>query len=375
MASPSDSLYAWGFAADADTERALRAGLANHKVKVQRGRVVVALRTLAAAPAPKLVFVDIDGHPEPKSVATELRSVCAFDTALIAIGSTDSAEFAGTILRHGIADYLIKPISAGSVRDACLAATGDLPRRQYAGRVIAFAGGAGSGTSTLVAAVARGAAIGGRTASVVDLDSLSGKLSALFDILPAGDLPGLLAEIASEQPDDAEPVVSADRLDGVCVPAAHGIHLIAYPPTGPLPGPPPPPAVCALVRHLANRTHVVLVTGASDPETQMEILRQADIRVLVFEPTLISISATVRRLTLLGPEHPNVLVQGAPRIHNSAMSQSHISYALADRRPDVIIPFDPALDVLSAGKASARPGRAYSKAVRQVIARAVGGVG
>lgn len=373
MASSPESPYAWGFATDTDTERALRAGLKDHKAKIQRGRVEVALRTLAAEPAPRLVFVDLDGHPEPETAARELTSVCAFDTALIAIGSTDSAEFVRVLLGRGIADYLVKPISAALVRDAGATVTDDLPRRPYAGRVIAFAGSAGSGTSTLVAEVTRDAATDGRTASVVDLDPLSGKLSALLDTAPAGDLPGMLAALAAPQEADAEPTISAGRLDSVCVPAAPGISLIAYPPTGPVPDPPSPEAACALVRHLANRTHLVLVTGASDPEVQWEIMREADARVLVFEPTLTSISATVRRLGLLGPEHQSILVQCASRIRNSPLSSAHVRYALADRRPDVVIPFEPALRALSNGKSSARFGRAYRKAVRRVVALAIAG--
>ena len=61
MARPSGNLYARGFAADAESEKALKAGLAGREVKIQRGRLPVALRMLAAEPSPRLVFVDIDG--------------------------------------------------------------------------------------------------------------------------------------------------------------------------------------------------------------------------------------------------------------------------------------------------------------------------
>ena len=63
-------------------------------------------RTLAAEPSAKLVFVDFDGVPEPETAARELTAVCAFGTALIAIGSTDTAHLTRALLGQGIADYL-----------------------------------------------------------------------------------------------------------------------------------------------------------------------------------------------------------------------------------------------------------------------------
>ena len=367
MASPSARPYARGFAADADTERALRAGLASHDVNIQRADLKSALRVLAAEPAPRLVFVDLDGDLEPEAVVRELTEICAFDTTLIAIGSWDSAHISRTLLRHGLADYLVKPLSAAMVREASAAIEDDVPRRPYAGRVIAFAGSAGSGTSTLVAAIARDLAADSYTASIVDLDPLSGKLSGLFDVVPNIHLPALLEALDSDDAAASEPPIDTADLDDIGVPAASGISLIAYPQAGPLPPSLSPASVCALVEQLANRTHLVLVTGVADPNVQLEMMLRADARVLLFEPTLQSISATVRRLALLGAENPATLVQCLPRRRNSTMSSTHVRYALFDRSPDVVVPFDPALRPDSAGMASRRPGKAYRKAMREVI--------
>ena len=229
MASPSESLYARGFATDAETERALRAGLAGREAKIERGPLSAAIRTLASEPSSKLVFVDLDGIPEPETAARKLTAVCAFGTAVIAIGSTDTAHLTRALLRHGIADYLVKPISAAAVREASATALEDLPERMYAGRVIAFAGTAGSGASTLVATIARGVAAGGRTATVVDLNPASGSLSKLLDATPAGDLSALLATLDAGQssPDespgtdealDADLTLSPGQLDSIRAP-------------------------------------------------------------------------------------------------------------------------------------------------------------
>ena len=386
MASPTQNLYARGFAADPETERALRAGLAGREARIQRGPLAVALRTLASEPSTKLVFVDLDGTPEPETAARELTAVCAFGTAVVAIGSSDTAHLTRALLRHGITDYLVKPISAATVREASATALDDLPEREYAGRVVAFAGTAGSGTSTLVAAIARGVAADGRSASVVDLNPASGALSTLLDATPAGDLPALLATLDSSRPDseepndpdealDAGPTLSPEQLDTVCAPSGTaGVSLVAYPPAGPLPEPPPPGATHALLGHLANRAHVVLAAGLFDPEARTAVMQQADARVLLYEPTLPSIGAAVQCLAQLGADHSAVLVQSHSRMRRSSLSPAQIRYALADRRPDVIIPFEPAVHATATGGAQDRPpGRAYRNALRQIIELAVEG--
>ena len=376
MARPSGSLYARGFAADAESEKALKAGLAGREVKIQRGHLPAALRILAAEPSPRLVFVDIDGASDPEAAARELASVCAFGTALIAIGSTDTAHLARSLLRQGITDYLVKPLSAAVVRDASATALDDMPERSYAGSVIVFAGAAGSGVSTLVAATARGVKADGRTALVVNLDPMSHSLSSLLGAREAtGSLATLLAELdpgleldPDEELVDLERVISAEQLDGVRTHAASGVSVIAYPRSGPLPTPPSARAAGVLLRHLANQAHVVLVAGVVDPDTRIDIMRQADVRVLLYEPTLPSISNAVHCLALLGAECPSTLVQCHARMRKSALSSAQIRYALAERRPDIVIPFDPSLHAVAAGeKRKGAPGKAYLEAVRQVL--------
>lgn len=382
MARPSGSLYARGFAADAESEKALKAGLSGREVKVQRGRLPVALRMLAAEPSPRLVFVDIDGVPDPQAAARELVSVCAIGTALIAIGTTDTAHFARSLLRQGITDYLVKPLSAAVVRDASATALEDMPERTYAGSVIVFAGAPGSGVSTLVAATARGVKADGRTALVVNLDPISHSLSSLLGARePAGSLAALLAELdpgleldPEEELVDSETAISAEQLEGVRTHAVPGISVIGYPRSGPLPPSPSALAVGVLLRHLANQAHVVLVAGIIDPDTRIDIMRQADVRVLLYEPTLPSISTAVHCLALLGADCPSTLVQCHARMRKSALSPAQIRYALAERRPDIVIPFDPALHAFAAGEKRRRaPGKAYLDAVRQVLERTARG--
>ena len=195
----------------------------------------------------------------------------------------------------------------------------------------------------------------------------------------------LLAALGSGEPDtdrapgpdspiDPELLVDPELLDRVCARAQPpGVSLVAYPRTGErCPTRRPRRRCTTLLGYMANRTHVVLVAGLDDPETRTAVMRAADARVLLYEPTLASIGAAVHCMALLGPECPALLVQSHPRMRRSALSPAQVQYALADRRPDATIPFEPALHAAATGEGpQRRPGRAYLEALREVMERAV----
>lgn len=375
MAPPSKRLYARGFAVDAETERALRAGLSGREVKIQRGPLSTALRALATEPPSTLVFVDLDGVSDPESAAIQLSEICAFESTLVAISSADTAAFSRALLRRGVTDYLVKPVSAVAVREASKAATEEAPEQAYAGRVVSFVGSPGSGTSTVVSAVAHGLAAGGRSASVVDLDPISGKIPALLATQPKGSLAALLDSLVPANAEDGEPRVDPEQLDAVAAPVASGVSLIGYPSAGALPRRPSPQALYELLKHLANRAHVVLVTGMSEPGIELEIMRWADARVVLYEPTLSSISAAVRRLAWLGTEHPARIVQCHPRMRRYALSSAHIRYALAERAPDAVVPFDAAFrqgTVAAALDGLGKPCRESLERIADIVAQGAG---
>ncbi len=357
------------FARDAATERALRAGFANRDARVRRARYAAALRALAAEPAAALVAVDIDGVSDPDAAAAGIASVCAPGTAIVAIGREDAGHFARALLAGGVADYLVKPVTAAAAREAAAAALEEAPERAYAGRVLAICGSAGCGSSTLAAAMARTVAARGLEAAAVDFDPLSGKLPALFGAAPAPGLAVALSTLARGAPgdgdeDDEEEDLGA-RLDALCAPAGDGVSLVAYTAAGP-----PPPARAAAARALldrfANRAHTVFAVGMKGPETRLEVLEGADSRIVLFEPTLPSIVFAARTLALLGKERPAILAESRPRMRASALSRAQIRYALADRRPDLALPFDPALAEGPRG-GGALGGKAYRAALRRAI--------
>ena len=372
MAKRSNDTYALGFAEDAHTERALRDGLAGRTVRIRRAKFRTAVQALAAEPAANVVIVDIGDLDMPEAAARELRAVCSFDTHLVAIGTTDNANFVRRLIRSGIQDYLVKPVSSVFIRETIEVLESDSPERSYAGRVLAFVGSSGCGTSTLVATIARWLASENQGISVVDVDPVSGKLPVLLEAEPVAGLAGFLDRLdqsgsGSTDPSHLEPSEIAESLDAIRAPAAENISLFGYASSGSVAKAPSPVAVRSLLQHLANRSHVVLASGVGDPEIRLEMMQGADARVLVYEPTLSSIRAAVRYLALLGPEYPVTLVQSHSRTPRSSLSSVHVRYALAERRPDVVVPFEPSLYRPYSGKRSGGPARVYRRAIGQII--------
>ncbi len=326
------------FAVDAATEKVLSEALAGRGAQVQRSDITAAIKTLATAASPRLIFVDLDGSEFPTGRIHELAGVCELGTLVVAISSNDTARFTRELLAYGVSDYLPKPVTVNDIHDAVTTAlkNDDGPARLYAGRVIAFASCGGSGATTLAAVTTRTAASRGSYVSALDLERTSGALPLMLDVEPAQGLEELLEIAATAEP-------NPDLIDGVRTTVSPRISVYGYRVGDSLPPQPAADAVQWLIEQLANRSHLVIVDGATDTDTLFSIFEHADDRVLVYEPTLVSLNRAVHRLALLGKERPVILVESHTRAKKGALASDEISYALAGRTPDVTIPFEPAL--------------------------------
>ena len=357
----ASSLTLWAFAADAPTERVVRRALTGRTAtKVQRAKWPEALRLLAEAPSPQLVLVDLDGAPDPEAAFRQLRTVCSFETSFVALGSSTTSGFARQRLRDGFADYLVKPASIVDVQETCASLLDDPMDRGYAGRVLCFAGSGGSGVSSLVRAVARESRARDRACVILSLDPVR---SDSFGLEPSGDVAELLAGLESGNVPDFDPFGQA---------GGNGdsrVALVAYANAAELSASPRIDTVLALVSYLANRAATVLVAGVPQPEVLVELMRQADVRVVSYEPALASINVAVRCLALLGEDHATLLVQCHSRARRSYMSAAQIRYALADRDPDVTLPHDAALSTKEPSvEVEPRYTGRYQKALTQALA-------
>lgn len=355
------------FAVDAGTEQVLTEALASRGAQVQRGDIGLAIKTLAESASPRLILVDLDGSEFPTGRIHELAAVCEFGTLVIAISSNDTARFTRELLSCGVSDYLPKPLSASDIHDAVATALkdDDMPPSLYAGQVVAFAGCGGSGATTLAALTVHTAAAQGSYVSALDLERGASSLSLMLDVEPAQGLDELLAVAATT--DEPNP----DLIDGVRTTASPRISVYGYRPTDSLPPQPASAAVQWLTAQLANRSHMVIVDGLTDTDTLFSVLENADERVLVFEPTLVSLNRAVRRLALLGKERRVVLVENHTRARKSTLAADEIRYALAGRDPDVTMPFEPGLP---AATNYGWPDRTLSKKYRKALDQLVGSV-
>ena len=354
------------FAADADTERVLREALdGQQNGGIRRGDMAAAIKHLTGAPSPQVVIVDLDGSRFPAGSIHELAGVCEFGTKVIAVGSNDTARLARELLTTGVSDYLPKPVSVNEIRESVRAALeGEgAPPRLHAGRVVAFTGcGGGCGATTLAAVTAQASAARGSYVSVLDLGRTFGALPWVLDVEPAAGLDELLGVIGSDPSSDVE------MIDSVSASADPRISVYGYRRGEGVPPMPSPAAILGLTEHLANRSHLVVVDGMSDADTLISVLESADERVLVYEPTLVSLSRVAHTVALLGEGRKTVLVENHTRARKSALSPRQISDALAGRKPDFTIPFEPKLPgAANRGRLDGSLGRKYRKALDSLV--------
>ena len=111
----------------------------------------------------------------------------------------------------------------------------------------------------------------------------------------------------------AKPDPDPDMIDGVRTRVTPRVSVYGYRAGDSLPPPPTAEAVLWLMEQLANRSHLVIVDGLTDTDLLFSVLPTANERVLVFEPTLVSLNRVIRRLVLLGNDNPSLLVENHTR--------------------------------------------------------------
>ena len=332
---------ALAFATDAASEHALREGLAGcSDAQVWPGDLRTAAAALGEGQAPRLLVVDLDGTAYPAGAIHELAAVCEVGTAVIALGSDDTARSSREILLAGVSDYLVKPVTAAAVRAAAARAARSPEHGEARGWLVGFAGTGGSGTTTLAAATALMSAERGRYVSVLDLNRTFSALSFILDVEPAGGLVDLLSTVARAS-------LHPEMVDGVRAMRSDRIAVYGYPWSAEPPPLAPVWAVCELLAELQRRSHLVIVDGMDDPATRQTLLAMVDARVLVLEPTATGAAAASRLIARLGPmleqDWPCVLVQNHTREHEAGAGSRALARAGMSAPPDITIPFDPAL--------------------------------
>ena len=341
---PPGPSRALAFAADPDTEAALRDGLLGYEgsspshgePQVWQGGLRAAIAALNEGHSAPLIFVDIDRIAYPAGAIHELAAVCEVGTVVIALGSDNTARPGRELLLAGVSDYLAKPLTAQTVRAAADRASPDTAARRTGGCVAGFVGSGGSGTTTVLAAAALHAAERGCYVSVLDLDRSVAAAALALGVEPAAGLDQLLEAAGRGTPDP-------EMVEGVCARRSDRIHVYAHRWNPTLPPVPSRAALDSLLAVLRDRSQLVLLDGLHEPAVRFASSSELDARVFVTEPTTANIAPLDHTLSLLGADSPLLFVQNHTRAFKRGRGQRALRNAGLEIAPDIMIPFEPEL--------------------------------
>jgi pilus assembly protein CpaE len=124
--------------------------------KCAKGGLRNAVQSLSIAASPNILLVDLSESGDPLNDINALAEVCEPGTVVIAIGQVNDVRLYRDLLGSGIHDYLLKPISAGALRDALTQAQlvfaspknsdATAPKKHISTAVVGTRGGVGAST-------------------------------------------------------------------------------------------------------------------------------------------------------------------------------------------------------------------------------------
>ncbi len=86
--------------------------------KCHKGGLRNAVQSLSITASPNILMVDLSESGDPLNDINALAEVCEPGTVVIAVGQVNDVRLYRDLVASGIHDYLLKPLSAGQVRDA-----------------------------------------------------------------------------------------------------------------------------------------------------------------------------------------------------------------------------------------------------------------
>lgn len=124
--------------------------------KCAKGGLRNAVQSLSVAASPNILLVDLSESGDPLNDINGLAEVCEPGTVVIAVGQVNDVRLYRDLLSSGIHDYLLKPLSAGQLRDALSQAQAvfsapkasdpDSAKRHTLAAVVGTRGGVGAST-------------------------------------------------------------------------------------------------------------------------------------------------------------------------------------------------------------------------------------
>jgi len=296
-----------------------------------------ALTILQGMTTPEIVLVDVSGEDQPINAMMDLAEVVEPGTAVLAIGETHNVNFYRTVTKGmGVREYLAKPLTVEAVQKNFLEVTKaelEAAAAPRGGRVVAVAGVRGGvGTSTIATNLAW--MIGTemhRHTVLVDSDLHTGTVALGLDVkhdkglCTALETPErvdhLLIERSTQEAGERLHVLAA--LEGLS-------RDVTYHRKG---------AATLLQALRARYNFVVADAGSKLTPFARDLLYLAHQRVIVLDPTLVSIRNLERMLEMpTGPlQTPRTVLALNLAGGAGAVSQSYLEQQLG-LRFDAVVP-------------------------------------
>jgi pilus assembly protein CpaE len=331
-----------GFVTDADSEMAVREGMAElvPSIQIRRHSIRQATALLRKLPSPEVLVVDITGEDAPLAALHDLSEVVEPSTRVLVVGDRVDMNFYRSLTRDlGVAEYLYKPLAKEMVArmfgPACMqrpVASGAL----QGGRIVAVSGACGGvGTTTVAANLAwyLGEELKRHTL-LFDPDIYTGNAAMML-----GGRTGTGLRLALETPSRIDELF----VERAAQPVTERLSVLAGDEKVTEAADIAEGAGRALLAALRRRYNFVVSDVPSSPvPVYRELLMLAHQRVLVMDPTLAAMRNTLRLLALpTGPDQVRRAVIVLNRLGQpGGLTRPQIEEAL-EMAIDVVIPYQP----------------------------------
>lgn len=124
--------------------------MAKVSLRINNGSIQAAANMFASAPTPNLIVLETSSHPAALlGELAPLAEVCDPSTKVVIIGHHNDIALYRELIRNGISEYLVAPVSMAEILNTVAAIFVD-PEAEPLGRTIAFIGAKGGvGSSTI----------------------------------------------------------------------------------------------------------------------------------------------------------------------------------------------------------------------------------
>ena len=307
---------------------------------IRQGSVKEAVKHLGEQRSPKLLLIDVSGSDLPLSDINALADVCEPGVTVLAVGDRNDCGLFRDLLQHGVADYLVKPITPILLQKAILAATdqtGVIRPNSKLGKLVAVTGTRGGvGATTVATSVAWLIAHERRRrVALVDLDLQFGTVALSLDLEPSHGLrealenpnriDGLFMDRVLIQHSERLFVLSAEESPDETLLLDYG-------------------AVELLMTELRNKFHYVIVDVPRSPNAcTQQILQSATDLLLVTDLSLAGMRDTMRLIGMLPTTNAScnttLVVNRVGEHKQGEMPRAEFEKGVS-RKLDLLLPFD-----------------------------------